>query len=94
MPIQGNTDHNIEGHEALVAHVEGAVASSLNRYSTHITRTEIHLSDENDDKGGQNDKRYMMDARLEGRRRLPQSTNPLSHPLHGPHIRANWDVRP
>jgi len=28
---------------------------------------EVHLSDVNSDKGGQNDKRCMMEARLEGR---------------------------
>jgi hypothetical protein len=67
MQIQVNTDHNIEGREALVARVEAAVASSLDHFSMHITRIEIHLSDENGDKSGQNDKRCMMEARLEGR---------------------------
>jgi hypothetical protein len=28
---------------------------------------EVHLSDENGDKGGQNDKRCVMEARLQGR---------------------------
>ena len=32
-----------------------------------ITRLEIHLSDQNADKSGQDDKRCMMEARLEGR---------------------------
>jgi hypothetical protein len=67
MQIQVNTDHNIEGREALVARVKVAVASSLDRFSTHITRIEIHLSDENGDKSGQHDKRCMMEARFEGR---------------------------
>lgn len=66
MQIQVNTDHNIEGRDALVARVKVAVASSLDRFSTHITRVEIHLSDENGDMSGQNDKRCMMEARLEG----------------------------
>ncbi|MDI1253305.1 HPF/RaiA family ribosome-associated protein [Thermomonas sp.] len=67
MQIQVNTDDHIEGHEALVARVEVAVASSLDRFSTHITRVEMHLSEENGDKSGENDKRCMMEARLEGR---------------------------
>jgi hypothetical protein len=67
MQIQINTDANIEGREALVARVEATVASSLDRFSTHVTRLEIHLSDENGDKSGQHDKRCMMEARLEGR---------------------------
>ena len=67
MKIQVNTDKNIEGHKALVAHVEATVTSSLSRFSTHITRVEVHLSDENGGKNGQHDKRCMMEARLEGR---------------------------
>ncbi|MEO7889698.1 MAG: HPF/RaiA family ribosome-associated protein [Vicinamibacterales bacterium] len=67
MQIQVNTDHNIEGREALVARVRGIVESALSRWIDHITRVEVHLSDENGDKTGQNDKRCMMEARLEGR---------------------------
>ncbi|MEO8499815.1 MAG: HPF/RaiA family ribosome-associated protein [Vicinamibacteria bacterium] len=67
MHIQVNTDNHIEGREALVARVEAAVTSSLDRFSEHITRIEIHLSDENGEKKGHNDKRCLMEARLEGR---------------------------
>ncbi len=66
MQIQVNTDKNIEGHEELVAHVEATVTRSLSHVSAHVTRVEVHLSDENGDKSGQNDKRCMMEARLEG----------------------------
>jgi len=65
--VQINTDHNIEGREALAVHVSGVVKSALNRISDHITRVEVHLSDENGHKSGQNDKRCVMEARLEGR---------------------------
>jgi ribosome-associated translation inhibitor RaiA len=67
MQIQINTDHNIEGHEALGAKVSGVVENALSRIRDHITRVEVHLSDENSDKGGQNEKRCVMEARLEGR---------------------------
>ena len=67
MQIQINTDHNIEGREALADHISGVVDTALNRVSDHISRAEVHLSDENGDKNGQNDKRCMMEARLEGR---------------------------
>lgn len=72
MQIQVNTDHNIEGHEALAAHVTGVVDDALSQLSERITRVEVHLSDENGAKlkGGPGDKRCMMEARLEG-----------SHPL-------------
>ncbi len=67
MQIQINTDRNIEGHEALATQVSGVVESALSRFSAHITRVEVHLSDENSDKSGQKDKRCMLEARLEGR---------------------------
>jgi ribosome-associated translation inhibitor RaiA len=67
MQIQINTDHNIEGHEALAAQVSGVVENALSRIRDHITRVEVHLSDEDSDKGGQNEKHCMMEARLEGR---------------------------
>jgi ribosome-associated translation inhibitor RaiA len=44
------------------------VESALSRFSDHITRVEVHLNDENSDKkGGNDDMRCMMEARLEGR---------------------------
>jgi ribosome-associated translation inhibitor RaiA len=70
MLIQINTDHNIEGRDALKAHVASVVESTLGPFSEHITRVEVHLGDEDgaakDRKSGQNDKRCMMEARLEG----------------------------
>jgi ribosome-associated translation inhibitor RaiA len=67
MQVQVNTDHNIEGQKVLDADVSGAVGNALSRFSDHITRVEVHLSDENGDKSGQDDKRCVMEARLEGR---------------------------
>ncbi|MGE0113414.1 MAG: HPF/RaiA family ribosome-associated protein [Steroidobacteraceae bacterium] len=67
MQIQINTDHNIQGREALAERVRGIVSSALDRFSTHITRVEVHLGDENAKKGGQHDKRCMIEVRLEGR---------------------------
>jgi ribosome-associated translation inhibitor RaiA len=68
MLIQINTDHNIPGHAAMTARVSGIVENALSRFSARITRVEVHLSDENADKSGPNDKRCLMEARLEGRR--------------------------
>jgi len=67
MQIQINTDHNIEGNEALAAQLSDVVERALSLVSDHITRVEVHLNDENGDKHGQSDKRCMMEARLEGR---------------------------
>ena len=67
MHIQINTDSNIEGREELTSHVKGVVEGALSRFSDRITRVEVHLSDQDSDKSGQDDKRCMMEARLEGR---------------------------
>jgi len=68
MQIQLSTDGNIDGHEALATQVSSVVESGLKRFSDHITRVEVHLSDESSDKkGGNDDMRCVMEARLEGR---------------------------
>ena len=67
MQIQINTDHNIVGHETLIAEVSGKVESALSRFSSHITQVEVHLSDQTRHKNSRGDKRCMMEARLEGR---------------------------
>ncbi len=67
MQVQINTDHNIEGHEAMATQVSGVVESALSRFSDHITQVEVHLSDENSDKkGGNDDIRCVIEAHLEG----------------------------
>ena len=67
MQIQVNTDHTIEGHEELADQIRGVVETALSRMSDHITRVEVHLTDESSPKSRDNDKRCMMEARLEGR---------------------------
>ncbi len=65
MKIQVNTDHNIHGHEATIEQIEATVESTLGHLSEHITRVEVHVSDENAKKSGSTDRRCMMEARLE-----------------------------
>jgi ribosome-associated translation inhibitor RaiA len=65
--IQVNTDENVEGGEALSALVWAEIHARLDRFSQHITRIEVHISDENGDKSGESDKRCLIEARLEGR---------------------------
>ncbi len=66
MQIQVHTDHNIEGREATATNVSEVVASALDRFSDRITRVDVHLSDENGDKSRGDDKRCMIEARVEG----------------------------
>lgn len=67
MKIQLNTDVHIDGTEALAARVSATVEQALARFSEHVTRVEVHLSDENGAKSGQKDQRCMLEARFEGR---------------------------
>jgi hypothetical protein len=67
MQIEISTDRTVEGSEALSARVKGAVENALSRFSSRISRVEVHLGDENGKKGGQDDKRCMMEARIDGR---------------------------
>ncbi|MFN2442368.1 MAG: HPF/RaiA family ribosome-associated protein [Thermoanaerobaculia bacterium] len=64
--VQVNTDSSIDGTEALIANVEASINSGLARFAERITRVEVHLSDQNAGKGGTDDKRCMLEARLEG----------------------------
>jgi ribosome-associated translation inhibitor RaiA len=67
MQIQINTDHNIEGREALGAHIRGVVENALKHLASHVTRVEVHVADENGAKTAGDEKRCVMEARLEGR---------------------------
>jgi len=66
MLVQVNTDRNIEGSAALAERVEAALREALGRFTGRITRVEVHLSDHNAVKGGANDKRCLLEARLAG----------------------------
>lgn len=64
MQIQINTDHHIDGNEALSTHVESVVENTLRHVKSHLTRVEVHLEDQNAGKSGGDDKRCLMEARL------------------------------
>lgn len=68
MKIQVNTDSSIKGDQRLEEIARGVVEDSLDRFRHDITRVEVHLKDVNSHKGGSDDKRCLMEARLEGRR--------------------------
>ena len=67
MTIQINTDKKLRVHEAFKAQLDDLLSEELSRFSEHITRLEVHLSDENGNKQGLNDKRCMIEACLEGK---------------------------
>jgi ribosome-associated translation inhibitor RaiA len=68
MQIQITTDANIDGGDPLFGQVEASVTDALDRFSAHITRVEVHLSDENGaKKSGPEDKLCMLEALVAGR---------------------------
>jgi ribosome-associated translation inhibitor RaiA len=66
MKIIINTDNNIQGREQMTAHYEGVLTEALSRFNNSITRLEVHLGDENSHKQSPDDKRCMIEARVEG----------------------------
>ncbi len=73
MTIQFNTDKNISGTEEFTGPYVAQIESELSRFSDHITRIEVHLSDEDGHKDGLNTKRCLLEARLEGRQPIAVS---------------------
>lgn len=68
MIIQVNTDGNIDGDARLARETEAVVRGAVDRFSEHLTRLEVHLSDENSSaKGGAGDMRCLLEARPAGR---------------------------
>ncbi|HVA98839.1 MAG TPA: HPF/RaiA family ribosome-associated protein [Bacteroidia bacterium] len=67
MKIQFNTDKTINGDKRNSDYFTTLITEELKKYSSHITRIEAHLSDENGKKEGINDIRCLLEARLEGR---------------------------
>ena len=66
MQIQVNTGHHIKGGDLLIQHVESLMNDSLNSFKDEVTRVEVHISDVNSHKGGDDDLRCTMEARIRG----------------------------
>jgi ribosome-associated translation inhibitor RaiA len=67
MTIQINTYKIIEGENRLQKYYISLIEEKLKRFESHLTRIEVHLSDENGEKEGKNQILCMLEARMEGR---------------------------
>ncbi len=67
MIIQVNTDNRVHADAKLREEVEAAVNGALGHVAERISRVEVHLGDESGNKQSDNDKRCMMEARIQGR---------------------------
>jgi hypothetical protein len=73
MKIQVNSDKTITVDASLIRFVEGEVRRVLGRFAIRLTRAEIHLSDVDNRKRGQTDKRCLIEVRPTGARPLSAS---------------------
>ena len=67
MIILINTDKNLRENEAERADLKLLIRQEMKPFIAHISRIDVHLSDENGAKSGFDDKRCMMEVRIEGR---------------------------
>jgi ribosome-associated translation inhibitor RaiA len=79
MQIQINTDKNVEGNEELIASSTSYISEELSRFSHQITRVEVHISDEDGNKNGFNDKRCLVEARLAGMKPIAVTDHANTH---------------
>jgi Sigma 54 modulation protein / S30EA ribosomal protein len=75
MKIQINSDKTIAVDAKMMRFVEDKVRRALRRFTMKLTRVEIHLSDVDGRKTGQQDKRCLIEARPAGARPLVASAN-------------------
>lgn len=75
MTIQINTDKNIEGNERLESYLKSLIEDELSRFDEDITRVEVHLSDANGGKSGQDDKECTFEVRLKNRQPIAVSSS-------------------
>jgi ribosome-associated translation inhibitor RaiA len=66
MQILINSEKRVSLDETFIDHATGIVSDHLGRFAQQLTRVEVHFTDENSHKEGQNDKRCLVEARLEG----------------------------
>ena len=66
MITQLNTDSNIHGTEELESFVSEKLEQGLKQYTEHISRAEVHLSDQNAHKAGADDIQCKIEVRVKG----------------------------
>ena len=73
MKIQFNTDKTISGEGRQEEYFTALIEDGLKRFESHISRIEVHLSDQNGVKEGLNDIECLLEARMEGKQPIAVS---------------------
>lgn len=79
MTVQVNTDNHIKGSQNMEAYFTEKIEIGLKHFSDHITRVEVHLSDQNGEKGGMADIQCRIEARLEGQHPILAESKEENH---------------
>lgn len=79
MIIQLNADKNLVIHEAYGTELKEVLTKELHHFTEHISRLEVHLSDENGGKSGPNDKRCLLEARVENKQPVVVTADADTH---------------
>ena len=66
MKIEFNTDKTINGDERQQEYFTTQIIKDLHKYESHITKIEVHLSDQNGNKEGWDDILCVLDAKIDG----------------------------
>ena len=74
MTIQLNAGNNLKISEEYAQKLTGILSGEFDRYDDHLTRLEVHLSDENSHKETPNDKKCLLEARLKNRQPVAVSS--------------------
>lgn len=77
--IEVRVSHSLKGSAGLEAHVQEVVGAAVARFAERVTRVEVHLSDDNAGKGG-DDKRCVIEARPASK--APVSTTATAATVH------------
>lgn len=70
MLVQVNAGNGVHVQADTAVRIEGSIKAALEQFAGDVRRVDVHLSDENHDKGGDDDKRCMMEASIAGHGRV------------------------
>ncbi len=66
MKIQIQTDNHVQNDPSVTQHVERSLDAQVGHLASEITRIEVHLSDVNGQRRGEDDRVCRIEARLAG----------------------------
>lgn len=81
MQIQIQTDNHVPHDPSVVAHVEKTCTAQLAHFASDITRVEVHLRDENGQRGGAADRTCSIERTSPACRRSRPPIAPKRRPL-------------